>query len=65
VGGVTSTASPGRSGRRAAALRRLAPHAQPSEDRAPEWVAAGTPEPLRGQLTSLLGPERVLTQALI
>jgi D-lactate dehydrogenase len=45
-------------------LRRLAPDPQPSEDRAPEWVAAGTPEPLRGQLTSLLGLERVLTQAL-
>ena len=32
-------------------------------DRAPDWVAEGTPEPLRGDLTSLLGEDRVLTGA--
>ena len=33
-------------------------------DRAPDWVAGGTPEPLRAQLTGLLGSGRVLTRAL-
>src|SRR5438270_2426885 len=33
-------------------------------DRAPDWVASGTPEPLRAQLTEALGPDRVLTRAL-
>jgi D-lactate dehydrogenase len=33
-------------------------------DRAPDWVAAGTPEPLRSQLVSELGAESVLTRAL-
>ena len=37
---------------------------QPAADRAPDWVAAGTPEPLRGQLQAALGPDRVLTRAL-
>ncbi len=37
---------------------------QPTEDRAPQWVAAGTPEPLRGGLTDLLGEEPVLTRAI-
>ena len=32
--------------------------------RAPDWVAGGTPEPLRGRLVAALGPERVLTRAL-
>lgn len=32
-------------------------------DRAPEWVAAGTPEPLRSGLAAVLGAERVLTTA--
>ena len=41
-----------------------ADHSQPAEDRAAEWVAAGTPEPLRSQLIDLLGPERILTRAL-
>lgn len=36
---------------------------QPAPDRAPEWVAAGTPEPLKGDLVRLLGEERVLTAA--
>ncbi len=33
-------------------------------DRAPDWVAAGTPEPLRSELRSELGDELVLTRAL-
>ena len=36
---------------------------QPSSDRAPDWVAAGTPEPLRSQLTDLLGAAQVLSRA--
>jgi D-lactate dehydrogenase len=32
-------------------------------DRAPDWVASGTPEPLRSRLISLLGAEGVLTRA--
>ena len=38
--------------------------AEVAADRAPEWVAAGTPQPLRGELESLLGPDRVLARAL-
>ena len=37
---------------------------EPYADRAPESLAAGTPEPLRSDLTGLLGPERVLTRAI-
>src|SRR2546421_80814 len=33
-------------------------------DRAPDWVAGGTPEPLRSQLLETLGEDRVLTRAL-
>ncbi len=33
-------------------------------DRAPAWVAGGTPEPLRSELTRVLGADRVLTEAL-
>jgi D-lactate dehydrogenase len=33
-------------------------------DRAADWVADGTPEPLRAQLTAALGTDRVLTRAL-
>ncbi len=33
-------------------------------DRAPDWVALGTPEPLRSQLHAALGEDRVLTRAL-
>jgi D-lactate dehydrogenase len=46
-------------------LRRLAPPppAEPAGDRAGDWVAAGTPQPLRAQLEHALGPERVLTRA--
>jgi D-lactate dehydrogenase len=32
----------------------------PSPDRVPDARATGTPEPLRGELTALLGPEKVL-----
>ncbi len=33
-------------------------------DRAPDWVAAGTPEPLRSELVAALGAEPVLSRAL-
>jgi D-lactate dehydrogenase len=33
-------------------------------DRAPDWVAAGTPEPLRSDLTRALGADRVLARAI-
>jgi len=33
-------------------------------DRAPDWVADGTPEPLRSQLRTALGGDRLLTSAL-
>ena len=36
----------------------------PAPDRAPDWVAAGTPEPLRSELVAGLGADRVLTRAL-
>lgn len=39
-------------------------HIQPTDDRAEQWVAAGTPEPLRGKLVALLGEDRVLTRAI-
>jgi D-lactate dehydrogenase len=46
-------------------VRRIAPAvSRPSDDRAPEWVARGTPEPLRGDLIDLLGRDRVLTRAI-
>ncbi len=35
----------------------------PSSDRAPDWVAAGTPAPLRDCLNAALGPDRVLHRA--
>ena len=45
-------------------LRRIAPERpQPSADRAPDWVATGTPEPLRSGLAGALGEDRVLTRA--
>jgi D-lactate dehydrogenase len=44
---------------------RLAPQSpQPTVDRAPDWVAGGTPEPLRSDLIAALGADRVLTRAL-
>lgn len=36
---------------------------EPAPDRVPEWVAAGTPEPLRSELVALLGEDRVLARA--
>jgi D-lactate dehydrogenase len=45
-------------------MATLAPaNPQPTADRAPDWVAHGTPEPLRGQLIAALGPEQVLHRA--
>ena len=44
---------------------RITPRPRPpAADRAPDWVAAGTPQPLRGELESLLGTDRVLSRAL-
>ena len=40
-----------------------APEPSPAPDRAPDWVAAGTPEPLRSRLIAALGADRVLTRA--
>ncbi len=34
-----------------------------SADAAPDWIAAGTPEPLRSELVALLGADRVLARA--
>src|SRR5688500_14847405 len=39
------------------------PPGGPSEDRVPDWVAGGTPEPMRGELAALLGADRVLSRA--
>ena len=35
----------------------------PASDRAPDWVASGTPEPLRSRLVAALGREQVATRA--
>ena len=44
-------------------VERIAPEAgEPAADRAPDWVATGSPQPLRGELESLLGPDRVLSR---
>jgi D-lactate dehydrogenase len=53
-------------GRLAGDPARIAPDVdcEPWPDRAPDWVADGTPEPLRSQLTGALGDDRVLTRAL-
>jgi D-lactate dehydrogenase len=40
------------------------PPGAPHADRAPDSVAGGTREPLRGDLTTLLGAERVLARAI-
>jgi len=40
------------------------PPGAPSADRAPDSLASGTPEPLRGDLVRLLGAERVLSRAI-
>ncbi|MEW2180199.1 FAD-binding and (Fe-S)-binding domain-containing protein [Streptomyces sp. NPDC005406] len=39
---------------------RPGPARPPSHDRVPDAQAPGTPEPLRGELTALLGPQKVL-----
>jgi D-lactate dehydrogenase len=39
------------------------PTAEPAADRAPDELATGTPQPLRGELEQLLGPDRVLARA--
>jgi D-lactate dehydrogenase len=38
------------------------PPAEPAPDRAPDHVAGGTAQPLRGELEALLGPDRVLAR---
>ncbi len=44
-------------------VERIAPEPQePAGDRAPDWVAAGSPQPLRAELESLLGRDRVLAR---
>ena len=49
---------------RAPQTRRIAPEQpQPAADRAPDWVAQGTPEPLRAQLVQALGADQVLSRA--
>ena len=46
-------------------VTRIAPEpAAPAPDRAPDWVAGGTPEPLRSQLVAALGADGVATRAL-
>src|SRR5918996_2467740 len=46
-------------------VSRIAPEpTEPSPDRAPDELAAGTPEPLRGDLIELLGDDRVLTRVI-
>jgi D-lactate dehydrogenase len=39
------------------------PASEPASDRAPDELAAGTPQPLRGDLGTLLGADRVLARA--
>src|SRR3954467_4946256 len=46
-------------------IRRIGrPDGDPYPDRAPDTLAAGTPEPLRSELIGLLGPERVLVRPI-
>jgi D-lactate dehydrogenase len=45
-------------------ISSLAPQtAEPAADRAPDEIAAGVAQPLRGELEALLGPDRVLARA--
>ncbi len=47
------------------ATRRIGqPPVGPTPDRAPDSLAAGTPEPLRSELVALLGEERVLARPI-
>src|SRR5919108_3378070 len=46
-------------------VHRIAPErSEPAKDRAPDELASGTPEPLRGDLVDLLGADRVLTRVI-
>jgi D-lactate dehydrogenase len=46
-------------------VQRIAPEVAGSgTDAAPDWIAAGTPQPLLGELEALLGADRVLGRAL-
>jgi D-lactate dehydrogenase len=46
-------------------VHRIAPEgSEPSKDRAPDELAAGTPEPLRSELIGVLGEDRVLTRVI-
>src|SRR4051795_7957497 len=46
-------------------IRRIGrPEGDPYTDRAPDSLAAGTPEPLRSDLIELLGAERVLVRPI-
>src|SRR5436190_2097160 len=46
-------------------VHRIAPEGnEPAKDRAPDELASGTPEPLRRELTGLLGADRVLTRVI-
>jgi D-lactate dehydrogenase len=46
-------------------VARIAPdESEPAKDRAPDELAAGTPEPLRSELSALLGEDRVLTRVI-
>ena len=40
------------------------PDGEAAPDRAPDWVAGGTPEPLKGDLVRLLGERKVFSRAL-
>ncbi len=45
-------------------MATLAPaNSKPTADRAPDWVASGTPEPLRSRLIAALGEDQVLHRA--
>src|SRR5262245_50134879 len=46
-------------------VHRIAPEeTEPANDRAPDELASGTPEPLRAALIELLGEDRVLTRVI-
>jgi D-lactate dehydrogenase len=40
------------------------PEGEAAADRAPDWVAGGTPEPLRAELEALLGADRLRTRPI-
>jgi D-lactate dehydrogenase len=46
-------------------VTRITPEVEePAKDRVPDELASGTPEPLRSELTDLLGADRVLTRVI-